>query len=84
MESKRKEMNELEREKLEEYFKPIYYVELEETVNGELFPIKTRWAFYDKRTNEREALRYFDTRDNAKRVIEKNMYTGREKVLKEK
>lgn len=77
-------MTDIQKEQLEEYFKPIYYVELEETVNGELFPHKSRWAFYNKRTNKQEALKYFASRDNAKRVIEKNMYTGKEKVIKEK
>lgn len=77
-------MTELQKEQLENYFKPIYYVELEDTAAGELFPSKMRWAFYDKRTNRREALHYFDSRDNAKRVIEKNMVTGREKVIRER
>lgn len=77
-------MTELQKEQLENYFKPIYYVELEDTADGELFPSKMRWAFYDKRTNRREALHYFASRDNAKRVIEKNMVTGSEKVIRER
>lgn len=77
-------MTELQKEQLETYFKPIYYVELEDPADGELFPSKMRWAFYDKRTNRKEALRYFESRNNAKRVIEKSMITGIEKVIKEK
>ena len=76
-------MTELAREELENYFKPIYYVEYEETVPGELFPRIFRMGYYDKRRAKKDALDAFE-RTNGKRVIEKSMRTGAEKVIKER
>ena len=74
-------MNEIQREELNRYFAPIYYVEYEETLPGELFPHTTRVGYYDKRNNKKEALRAYDEL-NGTRVIEKNMRTGVEKIIK--
>ena len=76
-------MNELSKSELERYFSPIYYVEYEERVEGELFPHVMRVGYYDKRCNKKEALRAFDECGGV-RVIEKNMRTGAEKVIKER
>ena len=76
-------MNDLQQERLVEYFKPIYYVEFECTAPGELFPRIFRNAYYVKQTNRTDALRTFDE-FNGLRVIEKSMLTGREKIIKER
>ena len=77
-------LSELQQERLIEYFKPIYIVEFEIPVEGELFPRLWRWPLYDKRTNYKEAMKYWDTDDQVKRIIEKSMYSGRERILKER
>lgn len=74
-------MTDLQKEELENYFKPIYYVEYEEKVPGELFPRVFRMGYYNKRNNKKEALRAFEELDGA-RVIEKSMKTGQEKVIR--
>lgn len=76
-------MNELDKAELERYFKPIYYVEHEQQNEGELFPRVFRVGYYDKSCNKKEALRAFEALNGA-RVIEKNMRTGAEKVIKER
>ena len=76
-------MTELQKEELENYFKPIYYVEYEEKAPGELFPRVFRMGYYNKRNNKKEALRAFEELNGA-RVIEKSMRTGQEKVIKER
>jgi hypothetical protein len=76
-------MTELQKEELENYFKPIYYVEYEEKVAGELFPRIFRMGYYNKRNNKKEALRAFEELNGA-RVIEKSMRTGQEKVIRER
>ena len=76
-------MTELEIEELENYFKPIYYVEYEIIPDGELFPCLSRVGYYDKRYNKKEALRAFEELNGA-RVIEKNLRTGKEKIIKER
>ena len=73
-----------QQERLIEAFKPIYIVEFEMPVEGELFPRLWRWPLYDKRTNYREAMKYWNTDDQVKRIIEKSMYSGRERILKER
>jgi hypothetical protein len=77
-------MNELQQERLINYFSPIYYVEYEETLPGELFPHIQRFGFYDKRRGKNDALAVFEKITDAKRVIEKCMYTGKEKVIQER
>ena len=76
-------MTDLQIEELENYFKPIYYVEYEIIPDGELFPRLFRMGYYDKRYNKKEALRVFEQLNGA-RVIEKNMRTGTEKIIKER
>lgn len=76
-------MTDLQREQLENYFKPIYYVEYEITPDGELFSQRFRVGYYDHRTNKKEALQCFE-RFNGVRVIEKSMRTGQEKIIKER
>ncbi len=44
-------LNELEQERLINYFSPIYYVEFEVTLPGELFPRIERVGYYDKTHN---------------------------------
>ena len=73
-------MTDLQREELNRYFAPIYYVEYEEMLPGELFPHVTRVGYYDKRNNKNEALRAYN-KLNGTRVIEKNMRTGVEKII---
>lgn len=76
-------MGELAQERLINYLCPIYYVEYEETLPGELFPHITRFGFYQKRARA-EALETFERNADAKRVIEKSVYTGKETVIKER
>ena len=79
-------LNDLEQERLINYFSPIYYVEFEVTLPGELFPRTERVGYYDKTHNrhKKEALEIFERIPDAKRVIEKCMYTGKEKIIKER
>lgn len=72
-----------ENTRLNRYFEPIYYVEYEQQPEGELFPRVFRVGYYDKSCNKKEALRAFEALNGA-RVIEKNMRTGAEKVIKER
>ena len=74
-------MTDIKLQELENYFKPIYYVEYEIIPDGELFPRVFRVGYYDKRCNKKEALRAYDELNGA-RVIEKNMRTGQEKIIK--
>ena len=76
-------MTDVQRAELERYFKPIYYVEYEETPEGELFPRVFRVGYYDKTCNKKEALRAYEELNGA-RVIEKNMRTGAEKIIKQR
>lgn len=76
-------MNELQQEKLVNYFSPIYYVEYEETLPGELFPHIQRFGFY-QRDAKKEALEIFERNPDAKRVIEKSMYSGKETIIIER
>lgn len=76
-------MGELAQEKLINYFSPIYYVEYEETLQGELFPHIQRFWFYQKGA-QKEALEIFERNPDAKRVIEKSMYSGKETIIKER
>ena len=80
---KNSSMGELAQEKLINYFSPIYYVEYEETVPGELFPHIQRFGFYQKGA-QKEALEIFERNPDAKRVIEKSMYSGKETIIKER
>ena len=77
-------LGELEQERLINYFSPIYYVEFEELPAGELFPRIMRVGFYDKRRAKHDALAVFEREEAAKRVIEKSMLSGREKIIKER
>lgn len=81
---KNSSINELEQERLINYFSPIYYVEYEEKLEGELFPHIQRFGFYDKHRGKKDALAVFEREDGAKRVIEKCMYIGKEKVIQER
>lgn len=76
-------MTDVQLEELERYFKPVYYVEYEIVPDGELFPKVFRMAYYDKRRNKKDALQAFEQFDGV-RVIEKNMRTGQEKIIKER
>lgn len=76
-------MTDVQQAELERYFKPIYYVEYEETPEGELFPHTFRVGYYDKRTNKADALRAYEELNGA-RVIEKSMRTGAEKIIKQR
>ena len=75
-------MTDIQREELERYFSPIYYVEYEVTPAGELFPQRFRVAYYHERA-KKEALPCFE-QFNGVRVIEKSMRTGQEKIIKER
>lgn len=76
-------LNELQQERLVNYFSPIYYVEYEEMLPGELFPRIQRFGFY-QRGARAEALEIFERNPDAKRVIEKSMYSGKETILIER
>ena len=76
-------INELQQERLINYFSPIYYVEYEETLPGELLPHIQRFGFY-QRGAKKEALEIFERNPDAKRVIEKSMYSGKETILIER
>ena len=77
-------MTEIQKEKLEQYFKPIYIIVFEIFVEGELFPRLWRWPLYNKQTNYKEAMQYWDTDDTVKQIIRKSMYSGKETVIKER
>lgn len=76
-------MNELQQENLVKYFSPIYFVEYEETLPGELFPHKTRFAFYQENALK-DAMQIFEQNADARRIIEKSMYSGKETIIKER
>jgi len=61
-------MTEIQKEKLEQYFKPIYIIVFEIFVEGELFPRLWRWPLYNKQTNYKEAMQYWDTDDTVKQI----------------
>lgn len=67
---------------LNRYFSPIYYVEYEELVEGELFPHVFRMGFYGDYA-KKDALAAFENCNGA-RVIEKSMRTGVEKVIRQR
>lgn len=79
-------LSKLQQEKLIRYFSPIYCVEYETLLPGELIPRVYRMYNYDKTNNrhKKDALEMFDRNPDAKRVIEICMYTGKEKIIKEK
>jgi len=72
-------MTDIQREQLENYFKPIYYIEYETKVDGELFPRVFRMGYYN--CNEKEALQAYKQFGGV-RIIEKNVRTGLEKIIK--
>ena len=74
---------ERQKAELERYFAPIYYVEYEETLPGELFSHVFRVGYYDKSCNKKEAIRAFEDFNGA-RLIEKNMRTGAEKIIRQR
>lgn len=73
-------MTDVQQEKLIRYFKPVYYVVYEETPPGELFSKTYRIGYYDKDNNRKQALEAFE-RFGGKRVIEKSILTGKEKII---
>ncbi len=76
-------MTDIQKAELERYFRPIYYVEFEETPDGELFSKIYRIGFYqDKGYNKKEAIAVFNKNPSATKLIEKSMRTGVEKILK--
>lgn len=76
---------EAKKAELDRYFAPIYYVEFEETLPGELFPHVFRNGYYDKSRNKKDALWVFENSpDNPVRVIEKDMRTGAEKIIRQR
>ena len=76
-------MTDVQQAELNRYFSPIYYVEYEEKLPGELFPHVTRFGFYHEWA-KKEALEVFERNNDAKRVIEKSMRTGAEKIIKQR
>ena len=75
-------MTDIQIAELERYFSPIYYVEFEETPEGELFSKVYRIGFYQERGyNKKEAIAVFNQNPSAKKVIEKSMRTGKEKII---
>jgi hypothetical protein len=46
-------VTDIQREELERYFSPIYYVEYEVTPAGELFPQRFRVGYYHERAKKR-------------------------------
>lgn len=75
-------MTDLQRQDLQNYFLPIYYIEFELQRPGELFPFIFRNAYYG-RWAKKEALEIFN-QDKGLRVIEKSMRTGKEKIIAER
>ena len=75
-------MDELQQDRLLRYFKPSYRAEIEVAVSGELFPRIFVWRFTEK--SRTEALRYFDEKEEVKRIVEKSNLSGREKVIAER
>ena len=73
-------MTEVQIEELNRYFSPIYYVEFEEVLEGELFPRTYRIGYYSPFA-KKDATVIFNRNPCARKVIEKSMYTGIEKVL---
>jgi hypothetical protein len=75
-------MTDIQIAELERYFRPIYYVEFEETPEGELFSKIYRIGFYqDNGYNKKEAIAVYNKNLCAKKVIEKSMRTGKEKII---
>lgn len=76
-------MTDVQLAELERYFRPIYYVEFEETPEGELFPITYRIGYYASEGgyNKKAAIWVFNQNPCAKKVIEKSMRTGAEKII---
>ena len=73
-------MTDIQLEELNRYFRPIYYVEFEEVPEGELFPKTYRIGYYSPFA-KKDATVIFDRSSCAKKLIEKSMHTGKEKVL---
>lgn len=71
-------MTDIQREELNRYFRPIYYVEFEEV--GELFPKHFRIGYYSP-CAKKDATSIFKCSPNAIKLIEKSMRTGSEKIL---
>lgn len=59
------------------YFEPIYYVYF---ATGDLFHSEFKVAFYHETRN---AVLEYARETNAIKVIEKSMYSGREKIIEE-
>lgn len=76
-------MNDVQRAELERYFRPIYYIEFEEIPEGELFPIRTKLGYYSP-FGKKDAFEIFNKNLGAKKLIEKSMRTGKEKILLER
>lgn len=74
-------MTDIQLKDLERSFRPIYYVEFEETPPGELFPKTFRIGYYSQWA-KKEATKVYEL--SGKRLIEKSMRTGKEKILAER
>ena len=73
-------MTDIQLEELNRYFRPVYYVEFEEVPEGELFPKTYRIGYYSPFA-KKDATVIFNRNLSAKKLIEKSMHTGKEKVL---
>ena len=73
-------MTDVQLEELNRYFRPIYYVEFEEVPEGELFPRTYRIGYYSPFA-KKDATVIFNRNPCAKKLIEKSMRTGKEKVI---
>ena len=76
-------MTDVQLEELNRYFRPVYFVEFEEMAGGELFPKTYRIGYYSP-SAKKDATVIFNRNPCAKKVIEKSMYTGKEKVLRQR
>jgi hypothetical protein len=75
-------MDELQQNRLLRYFKPSYRAELEFLLPGELVPRVFVWRFAEK--DRAEALRFFDEKEECKRIVEESVLSGRENVIAER
>lgn len=73
-------MTDIQLEELNRYFRPIYYVEFEVFPEGKLFPETYRIGYYSPFA-KKDATVIFNRNPDAKKLIEKSMRTGKEKVL---
>ena len=69
---------------MKDWIKECKELRFETLVPGELFPRVFRNAYYDKHYNKKEALRAFEDNADARRVVEKSMYSGKETVIAER